>query len=441
MKKFGFDVRIAVCVAGFVLAGILVVADEIFDIPSRVFNTPPTPVNWAELVTETVFILVVGSLTIFLLHQVNLRHKRAEEMLFLERDKLATILNCMEDGVYIVNAKHDIKYINQVMLSQFGPIKERKCYQYFHDREKPCPWCKIQSVLEGRTVRRGLYSLKNQRTYDYIGTPFKNEDGSISKLGMLRDITKRKQLEWDVDKLKELDKVKRNLLATVSHELRSPLATIKGYASMLTHYRRKLSESKKHEFILAIQKDADALTDFVNDLLDLSRLEAGLFKLEMKPHSFARVLKRVVAAAQIRLPSHQILLRLAKRLPRVNIDVTRVQQVLHNLIDNAAKYSAEGTEIVVSARKVGTELLIGVSDQGKGIPAEDLEKVFYPMYRIERKEDEASRGIGLGLSLCKGLVALHGGHIWVESEIGVGSTFWFTLPIETARSKSVRGTR
>lgn len=440
MKKFGFDVRIAVCVAGFVLAGILIVADEIFDIPSRVFNTPPTPVNWMELATETFFILVVGSLTIFLLQQLNLRRKRAQEMLYLERDKLATILNCMEDGIYIINTKHDIEYINQAMLSQFGPVKERKCYQYLHNLEEPCPWCKIQSVLEGRSVRRDLYSLKNQRTYDYIGTPLKNSDGSISKLGMLRDITERKQLEWDIAKLEELDRVKRSLLSTVSHELRSPLATIRGYASMLTDYRRKLNESKKREFVLAIKKDADELTDFVNDLLDLSRLEAGLIMLEVKPYSIVRVLKRVVAAAQIRLPSHQILLRLTKRLPRINIDVIRIQQVLHNLIDNAATYSAEGTEIVVSARKVDNEMLVGVSDQGIGIPAEDLEKVFYPMYRIESKE-KASRGMGLGLSLCRGLVALHEGRIWVESEVGVGSTFWFTLPLETARSKSVKGGR
>ncbi|MBA7701449.1 hypothetical protein ES703_110187 [subsurface metagenome] len=150
------------------MVGILVVADEIFDIPSRVFNTPPTPVNWMELATETFFILVIGSLTIFLLQQLNLRRKRAQEMLYLERDKLATILNCMEDGIYIINTKHDIEYINQAMLSQFGPVKERKCYQYLHNLEEPCPWCSIQSVLEGRSVRRDVYSLKNQkRIYDY----------------------------------------------------------------------------------------------------------------------------------------------------------------------------------------------------------------------------------------------------------------------------------
>ena len=356
--------------------------------------------------------------------------KQVEELLRLERDKLATILNCMEDGVYIVNSEYDIEYVNRVILSQFGKVKGQKCYQYLHDREEPCPLCKIQSVLQGKNVRRDLYSLKDKkRTYDYISSPLKNANGSISKLGIFRDITERKQLEWDVAKLKELDKLKRNLLSTVSHELRTPLATIKGYASMLTAHKRKLSDSQKREFILAIQKDADRLTDFVTDLLNLSRLEAGLIKLEKTPCSIVKLLKKVVADSLIRSPRHQIVLRVAKRLPRVNFDIARIEQVLNNLIDNATKYSAAGTEIIVSARKVDNELLIGVSDQGMGIPAEDLENVFYPMYRAEYKHTEDSGGMGLGLSLCKGLVALHGGRIWIESEVGLGSTFWFTLPL------------
>lgn len=324
------------------------------------------------------------------------------------------------------------------MLSQFGPVKGRKCYQYLHDREEPCPWCKIQSVFEGISIHRDLYSLRNQRTYDYVGTPFKNADGSISKLGMLRDITERKQLEWDVAKFKELDRVKRNLLSTVSHELRSPLANIRGYTSMLSRHQRKLNDCQKREFILAIQTDADKLTKFVNDLLNFSRLEAGLLKLQKQPYSTVKLLRRIVANARIRSPRHQIVLRVAKRLPRVNIDVTRIEQVLDNLIDNATKYSAGGTEIIVLAKKMGNELLVGVSDEGIGIHAEDLEKVFYPMYRVEHKQTENSGGIGLGLSLCQGFVTLHDGHIWVESEVGVGSTFWFTLPLETARSKYVK---
>jgi PAS domain S-box-containing protein len=440
MKKFRFDARIIICVAGFALAIILVAVDELLDIPARIFNTLPTPVNWTELITETVFILVVGLLTTFLLREVNLRYRRAEELLHFERDRLATIFDCMEDAAYIVNTNHDIEYANRSAISQFGVLKGQKCYQYFHNEKEPCSWCKIEAVGKGKTVRRDLYLLRNQRTYDYIGTPLKNANGSISKLGILRDITERKQLEGNVTKLEELDKMKRNLLSTVSHELRSPLATIKGYASMLTDYGQKLSNRQKREFVLAIQQDADRLTDFVNDLLDLSRLEAGLIRLERRLYSVAKLLTHVVDAARVRTPRHKILLNVATGLPRINVDVARVEQVLNNLIDNATKYSAEEREIVVSARKVGDELLFGVSDQGIGIPAEDLEKVFDPMYRIRHKQAEASSGLGLGLSLCRGLVALHDGRIWAESEVGVGSNFWFTLPLEAGGLKSTGGT-
>jgi len=265
-------------------------------------------------------------------------------------------------------------------------------------------------------------------------------EGRRAALGYYMDITERKELEWDLIKYKELDELKRNLLSTVSHELRTPLGNIKGYANMLIDYQHKLSDAQKREFILGIEKDADRLTGFVSDLLNLSRLEAGLLKVEKKPRSSARLLREVVAEARIRSPRHQIVLRVAERLPRVSIDVGRIKQVLDNLIDNAGKYSAEGTEIAVSARQADGGILVGVSDRGMGIPARDLEKVFSPMYRIEHKQAEKVSGLGLGLSVCKGLVEAHGGRIWIESEVGAGSTCWFTLP-KRARSKSVRDAR
>jgi len=263
-------------------------------------------------------------------------------------------------------------------------------------------------------------------------------EGKRAVLGYYMDTTERKELEWDVIKYKELEKLKRNLLSTVSHELRTPLANIKGYASMLTDYERKLTDSQKREFILAIEKDADRLTDFVNDLLNLSRLEAGLLKVERAAHNIVKLLNEVVTEARIRSPRHNIVLRAPKKLPRANIDIRRIKGVLDNLIDNASKYSNEGTEIVVSAKHASDKLLISVSDQGIGIPTEDLERVFNPMYRIEHTHVKPVGGSGLGLAICKGLVEAHGGHIWFQSEVGVGSTCWFTLPLKPAKPESAQ---
>jgi two-component system sensor histidine kinase VicK len=112
------------------------------------------------------------------------------------------------------------------------------------------------------------------------------------------------------------------------------------------------------------------------------------------------------------------------------MDVRRIRQVLDNLIDNACKYSVDGTRVKVSVQQLGNEILVGVSDQGIGIAAEDLERVFDPMYRIKHENSEKIPGIGLGLSVCKGLIDSHGGRIWIESEVRKGSTCWFTLPLD-----------
>ncbi|MBI5745750.1 MAG: EAL domain-containing protein [Nitrospirae bacterium] len=130
---------------------------------------------------------------------------KAEEALRVERDKLINILESMEDGVYIVNQAYDIEYINPVIEREFGPVEGRKCYEYFHDRDEVCPWCKNQKVFAGKTVRWEWYSAKNNKTYDLLDTPLRNYDGSISKLEIFRDITERKHSEDMIQQLAYYD--------------------------------------------------------------------------------------------------------------------------------------------------------------------------------------------------------------------------------------------
>lgn len=256
-------------------------------------------------------------------------------------------------------------------------------------------------------------------------------EGKRSVLGYYMDIDERKKLEWDVAKYRELDDLKRTLLSTVSHELRTPLSNIKGYANLLLKHQYKLSENDWLDFVHGIDKDTDRLTIFVNDLLNLSRLEAGLLSVDKKLRSTNRLVKEVVSEACIRHPNHLITSEETSKLPKVRMDIRRIRQVLDNLIDNACKYSADGTRVKISVKQVGNEILMGVSDQGIGIAMEDLERVFDPMYRIKHENSEKIPGIGLGLSVCKGLIDSHGGRIWIESEVGKGSTCWLTLPLDT----------
>jgi len=255
-------------------------------------------------------------------------------------------------------------------------------------------------------------------------------------LALTAQVVERRQIEKKMVEWEELDKLKSNLLSTVSHELRTPLAIIKGYSTMLLDYDRRLRQAEKSQYLESIDRATDRLTELVDGLLDMSRLEAGLLRLDKQPTSVSKPIQETVAEAKLRAPNHEIVTDLAKRLPRVNMDARRVRQVLDNLIDNACKYSKAGTEVVVSARRVGPEMLISVADQGIGIPNEELTMVFDRMYRIEQRLTPEIRGAGLGLAICKGLVEAHGGRIWLESELGKGSTFHFTLPTEaTARGQ------
>ena len=267
-------------------------------------------------------------------------------------------------------------------------------------------------------------------------------EGREAILGNFMDITERKYLERKVIEYEELSKMKSDLLATVSHELRTPLATIKGYSTMMVDYLPRLSSSEIKDYLKSIDNSTDRLTKLVDNLLDTSRMEAGLLKLEKSPTSIPQLIQRVVADANIMNSNHKIVTNLNYRLPRVNIDVKRIRQVLDNLIDNAIKYSPQGTEVLISAKRNGRELLVGVSDQGPGIPAEELSNIFDRMYRIEQRPSSGVDGLGLGLYICQRLVEAHGGQVWAESTVGKGSTIQFTLPITgTVKNKTKRLTR
>ncbi len=254
-------------------------------------------------------------------------------------------------------------------------------------------------------------------------------EGRRAVLGNFMDITELKRLKKETVEYKALDKFKSDLLSTVSHELRTPLAIIKSYSTMLVDYEEKLTPEEKREYLRSTDSATDRLCELVDRLLDMSRRDAGLLKLEMVDTSILKLLRDAVAEAQVRAPGHKVVANVVKRLPRVTADARRIRQVLDNLIDNACKYSAERTEVTVSARRRGKKLLISVTDQGIGIPTNELQRVFDRMYRIEQRLSTGAVGMGLGLAICKGLIEAHGGRIWMESEKGKGSTCFFTLPL------------
>ncbi len=230
----------------------------------------------------------------------------------------------------------------------------------------------------------------------------------------------------------EADRVKSLLLSTVSHELRTPLATIKGNTSLLQEHYGQMEPDTMLQIFHDIEEETDKLTELISNLLEMSRIEAGILRIHPMPIDLADVLLGAVNAARIRNKAHPLHFAPSPDLPLCFGDARRIEQIVANLLDNAAKYSPAGTPIAVSVQTRSNELIVSVRDEGPGIAPEDQELIFDRFMQVHKKGDSARQGVGLGLAICRGLAEAHGGRIWVESKPGEGSTFSFSLPVATA---------
>ena len=232
-----------------------------------------------------------------------------------------------------------------------------------------------------------------------------------------------------VEALRKVDRLKSELLSTVSHELRTPLASIKGYATSLLRTDVDWDDETRREFLQIIDEESDRLTGLIADLLEMSEIEAGMLRVEKEPVLLPRLVQKVVKKLRPTAGEHAISFSAASDLPETMGDPRRLEQVLHNLIVNAIKYSPDGTSIAIRVEHANRDIQVSVKDQGVGIAPEHLEHVFERFYRVNGELTRETGGSGLGLPICRGLVEAHGGKIGVESKPGVGSTFYFTIPI------------
>lgn len=232
-----------------------------------------------------------------------------------------------------------------------------------------------------------------------------------------------------VEAFKKVDQLKSELLSTVSHELRTPLASIKGYASSLLREDVEWEPEVRREFLQIIDEESDRLTALIDDLLQMSEIEAGVLRVDRQPVKISRLAQKVVKKLRPQIRDHQVSVNIVADVPETLADPRRIEQVLHNLIVNATKYSQEGTPILVRVERRGSEILVSVRDQGIGIPQEHVDHVFERFYRVDGTLARQTGGSGLGLPICRGLVEAHEGKIWVESQLGKGSTFFFSIPL------------
>jgi signal transduction histidine kinase len=229
----------------------------------------------------------------------------------------------------------------------------------------------------------------------------------------------------DITERKKLDRAKDEFISLVSHELRTPLTIILG--SLKTALSPGVSPDDARTLIENAIDGSLSMTTIIDNLLELSRAQANRLKLNSRNLDMKELLKSVVEKVHPRYPNYCYSVSVPPALPSVNADPVRIERILYNLVENAAKYSPSGTEIAIHVSEKQKALLISVTDKGPGIPKDKQEEIFEPFKRLAT-EDQA-KGLGLGLVVCKRLVEAHGGEIWVESEEGKGCTFVFTLPV------------
>ncbi|MCX7680457.1 MAG: GAF domain-containing protein [Anaerolineae bacterium] len=235
----------------------------------------------------------------------------------------------------------------------------------------------------------------------------------------------------DVTAEVEAERAKTEFVSMVSHELRTPMTSIKGYVKLLLmEMAGKLTEEQRH-FLSIINTNVDRLTNLINDLLDISRIESGRLAISPRPIQVHQVIEQVMAEMHARATSRGLKLysELPPVLPKVIADPDRVAQILTNLVANACNYTPSGGEVCVLAHVNGGEVHIAVRDTGIGIAPENLDKIFERFFRADDELVREVPGTGLGLAIVRSLVEMQGGRIWVESQLGAGSTFTFTLPI------------
>lgn len=342
---------------------------------------------------------------------VALVNARLYEETETERRKLETVLRETEEAIIILDPQLRILLCNpaaRVALELPADVVGKPASgQLAHPALEEL----LQAIQKARRTLYAELTGRSGRTYSAQLTPVEG----VGYVLMMQDITH----------LRELDRIKSEFVFTVSHDLRTPLTTIRGYVDLLE--RVGPVNDQQRAFLERVRESIAHITDLISDLLDLGRIEAG-YDLEMEPLHLEGIIDSVVAEFTPLTEKKQQELRWDRRaLPLIRGNPRRLRQVMENLLSNAVKYTQEGGWIAVEATEDDGHVVVRVADNGIGIPLADQPYIFERFYRVQREELEGVEGTGLGLAIVKSVIERHGGRIWVESRPGVGSIFTFVL--------------
>ncbi|HEV2523113.1 MAG TPA: ATP-binding protein [Candidatus Acidoferrales bacterium] len=341
-----------------------------------------------------------------------------------ERNRSSAILGSMVEGVAVVAGDERILYCNwafeQILELPEGSAQDKKLVEALRQADlvalvrQALPGVEeVTGEVEVGTVRR--------RNFSVTAAPVRAADANGAVL-VLHDITD----------LRRLERVRRDFVANVSHEFKTPLTAIQGFAETLLSGALD-DKANRGRFVEIIREHARRLTRLTDDMLKLSRIEAGRLEPEIRPIRAEALVNGCLETTRPTAESKGlgIFVQLQPSLPAVRGDGAQLGEVLQNLLDNAVQYTPSGGQIKVEARKNGREVIFTVADTGIGVPESDLERIFERFYRVDTARSREAGGTGLGLAIARHIVDAHGGRIWVESAVGQGSRFHFSVPCMT----------
>ena len=376
--------------------------------------------------------LILGSLS----KEIAVREYKEREV--RASKTLSSIMNNMGVDIYVNSFdSHDMLYANESMAAPYGGIEHfegKKCWQaLYKDKTGECEFCPKKHLIDENGLPTKVYSWDYQRPFDkcwfrVFSAAFAWIDGQMAHVITSVDIDHQKTIEEELriakEKAENLDRLKSAFLANMSHEIRTPLNAIVGFASLLVESDDK---KERQDYVDIMQENTELLLQLISDILDLSKIEAGTLDFTMDHLDIKSFCEDIMRNYDIK-EDKPVPVLLAPDLPEYYIytDKKRLMQVITNFINNALKFTNEGQIMLEYRHKAeSNEIEFAVTDTGMGIAPDKVDQVFDRFVKL----NSFSKGTGLGLSICRSIIEHLGGTIGAESEIGVGSRFWFTHPL------------
>lgn len=353
--------------------------------------------------------------------------KQVEKAVQDQFEQLHTIFDSIDAIVYVAEIdSHELLYLNRYGAFLFGDDwKGKTCYEVLPGGkgESCASYSRDRLVRDGKPQPSRTWEFRNStsgRWFHCMDRAIAWTDGHLVRL----------EIAFDITEIKEMEQMKDEVLSAVSHEMRTPLTAILGYTGLLLADDIPAGEEKP--CIGTIQQEAQRLSDLVKSFLDLQRIKARRETTNFQGLSVLPLLEETAALFSGLSPRHRFTIDVPADLPQVRGNAGELRQVFNNLVSNAVKYSPQGGEVYLWARRENDTALIQVRDEGIGIPAEVRGKIFDQFYRLDNSDRRATGGTGMGLALVREIVTAHGGRVWITANAGRGSIFHVRLPLSEA---------